>query len=250
MNTATMNPAAKNAEQTAPLSQGGRVYNLFFAPTRTFADIRVNKSWWVPFLLTVICSYMLTLSGAAKIGFHQLTVNAVSSNTNSLTEDMLPEQRESTISTAETTLKISAFSAPVLILLYNVLYALVLWAGIALAGGQANFASIFAVLLYSDLIQNIRAIGSVIVLFVGGDPTSFNIQNALGTNPGFYIDRDAAPWLRTLLETMDLVTVWYLLLITFGCAVVGKISRTSSAVVVFGLWFVIVLARVSWAALN
>jgi ABC-type multidrug transport system fused ATPase/permease subunit len=249
-----MNTMTLTKEQTIPLSQLGRVVNVFFTPSRTFFDIRRNRSWWLPFLLTIICSYTLTLSGAAKVGFHQLTVNTINADPASsdrINGDLLPEQREATINTAETTLKISTFVTPALVLLYNVIYALLLWLGIAIAvGGSADFASIFAVLLYADLIQNIRAIGSTVVLFLTADPSSFNIQNALGTNLGFYLDHDSANWLRTLLGAVDVVTVWYLLLITLGCSIVAKISRASSATVVFGLWSLIVIAKVAWASLN
>jgi hypothetical protein len=241
-------------EQTIPLSQWGRVINVFFNPSRTFSDLRRNRSWWLPFLLTIVCSYTLTISAAAKVGFHQMTINAINADPTSsarVNEDVPPEQREATIDTAETTLKVSTFVTPALVLLYNVIYALLLWVGLIVAtNASTDFASIFAVLLYVDLIQDIRAIGSTVVLFLTTDPHFFNIQNALGTNLGFYLDQNSSNWLRALSESLDVVTIWYLLLITLGCSIVGKITRASSAAVVFGLWSLIVIARVAWAALS
>jgi len=42
----------------APLSQGARIVNTFFAPSKTFTDLRRNASWWAPFLLSVIVSIL------------------------------------------------------------------------------------------------------------------------------------------------------------------------------------------------
>ncbi len=237
-----------------PLPQWRRIVDLFIAPTRLFQSILKDGSWWLPFLLTVICSYSLTFTAAYKVGFEQMVVNAMQANSmqsGNLDSQMSAEQRESTISTAETIFKVSAFAGPAVILLYNVIYALALWLGlIVVAGGWAEFSSIFAVLLYADMIQNVRTLMATIVLWIDPDPTAFNMQNALGSNIGYYLGSGVAPWLRTLLETMDVLTIWYLILIALGCSVVAKVKRGSSLTVVFGLWLLIVSSRVLWAAIT
>src|ERR1700759_4542189 len=49
------------AAEVAPgLSQWQRVVNTFTAPSKTFEDIkRGHKSWWLPFLITVLCGGVL-----------------------------------------------------------------------------------------------------------------------------------------------------------------------------------------------
>lgn len=236
------------------LTQWTRIADLFVAPTRLFRSILKDGSWWLPFLLTVICSYSLTFTAAYKIGFEQMVVNAMQANSmqsGNMDAQMSAEQKESTINTAETIFKVSAFAGPAVILLYNVVYALALWLGlIVVAGGWAEFSSIFAVLLYADMIQNVRTLMATIVLWFNPEPTTFNIQNALGSNIGYYLGSGTAPWLRTLLETTDVLTIWYLILIALGCSVVAKVKRGSSATVVFGLWLLIVASRVLWAAIT
>lgn len=240
------------AAKTNHSGQLGRLVDLFYAPERLFRNVLKDRSWWLPFLLTVVCSYVLTFSSAYKVGFHQMTVNAMLAdpgNAARFNEDMSPEQRDAAIGAAETSFQISAFSAPALILLYNVVYGFALWAVLNLAGGRADFSSIFTVLLYADLIQNVRAILSTIILFLKQDPSTFNLQNSVGSNLGYYLDSSYTGWLRTLLDAADLITIWYLVVIALGCAVVANLKRSSSAGIVFGLWLLIVVSRVMWAAI-
>ena len=45
--------------ESAALSQMERVVDTFVAPTKTFADIRRNASWWLPFLLSILVSFRI-----------------------------------------------------------------------------------------------------------------------------------------------------------------------------------------------
>ena len=57
MNDQAVQPAG---EATQGLTQLQRVTNIFTAPSKTFADIKAgHKSWWLPFLITVLCGAFL-----------------------------------------------------------------------------------------------------------------------------------------------------------------------------------------------
>jgi hypothetical protein len=193
----------------------------------------------------------MTLSAAYRVGFREMAINTMRSDPATarvLESDTPADQRENAISTTETTFKVSAASTPVLILLYNALYALLLWGGFnVLNGGRAEFGSIFAVLLWADLIQDVRALLGTVVLYARPDPSNFNIQNPFGSNIGYYLGPEVPAWLATFLETMDCLTIWYLALISVGCAIVAKTTRSSAAGLVFGIWLFIVFARITWA---
>jgi len=49
-------PVPAPAAETAPLSEPARVLNTFFAPRKTFTDLRRSASWWLPFLISAIVS--------------------------------------------------------------------------------------------------------------------------------------------------------------------------------------------------
>ena len=47
-----MSSAAISPTPDAPLSPVERVVDTFFAPSKTFNDLKRNQSWWVPWLLS------------------------------------------------------------------------------------------------------------------------------------------------------------------------------------------------------
>ena len=57
MSDQAVQPAAKPRRALRRLQ---RVINVFAAPSKTFADIKAgHKSWWLPFLITVLCGAFL-----------------------------------------------------------------------------------------------------------------------------------------------------------------------------------------------
>jgi hypothetical protein len=235
-------------------SQLARVGQLFWSPTKLFTGILRNRSWWFPYLLTVVCAYALTFAAIHELGFEKLTMNAIHADAGeaaTISSGATEEQARQAFLTAETTFKIGAYGGPALILLYNVGYALVLWFGLNTgAGGRAQFSAIFAVLLYADLIQDVKSLAATAVLYFDPDSINFNFQNPLGSNLGYYLGTNHAGWLHSLAEGIDAVTIWYLLMISWGCSVVAKLPKMQAAAVVFGIWLMIVSVRVAWEAIT
>src|SRR3954471_2836473 len=64
-------------EQAAPLSQMERMVNIFVAPSKTFADLKRDTSWWMPFLAMALCSWIFVGSVDKKIGFDQVVDNTL-----------------------------------------------------------------------------------------------------------------------------------------------------------------------------
>ena len=70
---------SSNAAAGAPgLSQWQRVTNTFTAPSKTFEDIkRGNRSWWLPFIIMVVCSATSSLRAIySKVACRQVVDNA------------------------------------------------------------------------------------------------------------------------------------------------------------------------------
>jgi hypothetical protein len=71
-------------EAASGLSQWQRVACTFTAPSKTFEDIqRGNKSWWMPFLITVLASYVLFAAITVKVGWGQVAENVIHQNAKS-----------------------------------------------------------------------------------------------------------------------------------------------------------------------
>lgn len=246
----------QSATVLAPgLSQWQRVANIFTAPSKTFEDIkRGNKSWWLPLIIMAIVGYILFAAIYTKIGMQQVVENQIRMDPKAAERmaQMPQEQRE----TGE---KISLYftegafiASPVLVMVIAAIVSLVMWGTINFVfGGKATFASVFAVWFYASLPSIIKSLLGAIVVFAGMAPESFNIKNFAPTNLGAFLDPiETNKALYSLATSLDVITIWTLVLIGMGTATVAGVKRGSGYIAVFGWWAIIVLFGVGFAAVR
>jgi hypothetical protein len=91
------------------------------------------------------------------------------------------------------------------------------------------------------------------VIFVGGEPDTFNIKNFAPTNLGAFLfpnPAEANRVLYTLASSLDFVTIWTLVLLSIGVAAVAGVKRSYGYIAVFGWWAIFVLFGVGMAAIT
>ncbi len=97
--------------------------------------------------------------------------------------------------------------------------------------------------------MSMKAILGTIVIYSGMAPESFNIKNFSPTNLGAFLDPvDTNKALYALATSLDIVTIWALVLMGMGIAIVAGVKSSSGYIAVFGWWAIIVLIGVGWAA--
>ena len=254
MSDMEIQPVAEPAPQGAGLSQWQRVTNTFTAPSKTFEDIkRGNKSWWVPFSILIVAGYIFFAAVTLKVGWAQVAQNAIHLNPKS--EEKLaqapPAQRDMTMKITQYSIEGSFAASPVLVSAIAAVIALVMWGTINFVfGGKAKFGSIFTVWMFAALPGIIKSLLGAIVLFAGAAPESFNLNNFAPTSLGAFLnplETNAA--LYKLASALDVTTIWYLVLLGMGTAIVAGVKRSSGYIAVFGWWAIIVLIGVGWTAM-
>ena len=239
--------------EPAGLSQWQRVTNTFTAPSKTFEDIkRGNKSWWLPFVIFAVVGYILFAAVYFKIGMQQTVENQIQLNPKQA-EAMAqapPQQREMSEKIQVYITEGFFIANPLVILLLGAIISLVLWGTINFAfGGKAKFGGIFAVWMFAGLPGIVKVLLGTIVIFAGAAPESFNIRNYAPTNAGAFLNPlEANKALYALATSLDVVTIWTLVLLGMGIAAVAGVKRTSGYIAVFGWWVIIVLIGVGAAA--
>ncbi len=241
------------ASQAPGLTQGQRVAAIFSSPSKTFEDIkRGNRSWWLPFIILAIVGYILFAAVTTKIGMQQVVDNQIHLN---------PSQEEKLAQappeTRQMTQKISLYvtegifiANPLLVLAGVAICSLVLMATINFGfGGRAKFGSVFATWMYASLPGIVKVLLGVIVIFAGTAPESFNIKNYAPTNIGAFLNPlETNKALYALASSLDIITIWTMILLGIGIATVAGVKRSSGYIAVFGWWAVIVLIGAGWAA--
>jgi hypothetical protein len=244
-------PAA--AVETGPgLSQIQRVIYTFTAPSKTFDDIRDrNRSWWLPFLLVVVFVYIFFFAVTTKVTWTQVAENNAKMSTRQTEQlDKLPpDQRATQIKYIAYGTEGFFAATPILAIIFQLIIAGVLMATINFGfGGKATFSEVFSVCWYAGLPGLLKFILGTLALFVGIEPEAFKLNNFDGTNLGYYLPAETSKPLLALATSIDILTIWSIVLTAIGLAIVAKTKRSSGYIAVFGWWVLIVLIGVGVAA--
>ena len=237
----------------AGLSQVARVVDAFFAPTKTFEDIRRSASWWAPYLVSAVLGLIFAFVVLSKIGLPAL-IDGVVHQSAALQDRMAnatPEAAAALQHGMEWQFKFM-YAAPVIFLVIGLIVSgIFLGTANFVFGGRATYKQMLAVWFYGTLPLVVISILTMVTVFAGISGDSFNIRNTVGTNVGFYLMYgDTSPWLVTLLSSVDIISIWAAVLLTMGIATVAKIARSSAAVVVFGWWAIWVMGQTAIAAIT
>lgn len=229
------------AQTSAGLTQWQRVGDTFVAPSKTFEDIkRGNRSWWLPFLISVLLTYVLFAAITMKVGWQQVATNNMAMNPKQAQrlENLTPEQRARGMKIAGIVTEVITAASPVAILIIASIVTLLLWGTINFVfGGKATFQQIFAVNMYAMLPKVLVPILASAAIFAGLAPESFNINNMAATNVAYFLSiQDTNRVLYTILSQIDIVAIWAAILLSIGIAKVAGKGRGAGFATVFGWW--------------
>lgn len=252
ISTPVASPAGEPA--TPPLSEVERVVDTFIAPSKTFTDILRSSSWWLPFLIIIVIGYGFIFTVEKRVGWETVMENGLKVNTsqadqvNNAPADQQPVIRARIMNGY----KYVSYAFPIFLIIFIWLIPAAVMLGTLNFGfgGTANFKQLFAVFVYAGLPGTIKSILSIIVLFAGLGAESFQLNNPVGTNLGYYLSPDSPKWLMSLGSSIDVITIWTIVLLVIGCSIVAKVKRGSAAAAVVGWWLIVTIISVGFAAFQ
>src|SRR5271169_6024166 len=111
-----------------PLSEVERVADTLIAPSKTFTDLRRKASWWVPFVLLSIASWVLVAVVDKKSGMEKVVENqmALSPKQAERLDQLSPEQRAAQIQTIVKVNRIVGYAYPMIMVIFIVIISAVL----------------------------------------------------------------------------------------------------------------------------
>lgn len=238
--------------ETAPLSEPQRILNVFFSPSKTFADLRHNASWWGPFLLVVIVSVLFVTVVDQKVGFRKTVENQLRTQPKQADqlEKMSPEEREKNMQARTTGTKYFSYAFPVILLIIWAVMAGILLATLKFGlSADVTFKALFALVIYAGLPGLFKSLLAILSLLAGVSGDSFTFQNPVATNPGYFIDPTTNPILYAFLGSFDVFSIWTIVLVSIGIACIAKVKSGTAYAVAFGWFAVTILLGTGIAAL-
>jgi hypothetical protein len=246
-------PTSQPIADTAPLSEPARILNTFIAPSKTFTDLRRNASWWGPFLLLTIFSITFVYFGGEKVGFRKIMENQMRSQPKrqAQIENLPVDQREKQLEQGATITKNISYGFWAIQLIILLIVAAVEFATFKFAAGaDIKFKVAFAIIMYASLPGLLRVSLAILSLVTGASPDSFTFQNPVATNPGYFMDPAASPFLYSLASSLDIFLIWTLVLTAIGFTCVSKVKAGTAYAIVFGWWLFFSLLGAGLASLS
>ncbi len=233
----------------------GRVLLTFTAPSRAFARLGSGGSWWLPYLLLALISLGFAASVGARVGWETVARNnlANSPKQQARLEQAPAAQQEQQIALIARITRTTSYIGFVLgPLIFAAIIAGILLASLNFAlGGQARYGSLFAVYFFSSLPQVLKLLLAILTLLFGVGAETFQMNNPLGSNPGFYLVGSGVPhWAISVLSWFDVFLIWQLVLLTIGSAIAAKVSRGKAAAMALGWTLAFVILGGIFAALT
>jgi len=245
-------PTPVSAPEVAPLSEAARLIDTFVAPSKTFTDFRRSASWWAPFLLLSVVSVGFFYVVGQKIGYRKVIENQIQASPKATRqmEQLPPDQRNQAMARQVIGIRYFLYAYPVVILLFNLLIAAVLFATFKFgASAVVKFKTSYAIVMYASLPLLLKTILATISVMAGADPDSFNLQNPAATNPGYFLSPGNSPFLYSVATALDIFLIWTLMLTAIGFTCVSKVKRSTAMTVVFGWYIVFTLGAAGLGAL-
>ena len=234
------------------LSQVERVVDTFVAPSKTFTDILRSSSWWLPFVLLLVSSMASAFVVQKQVGFDRVYANMMhdSPKAEDRINQMEPAQKAKVVAMGETQVKFSSYGAFAFLLIFFSLYALIVWASFNFGlGAKTTYGQVFAVTFYSSLPYVLLSVLTIVTLYAGGNAEAYDLKNPVGTNLAYFMP-DAAPWLKAVLSSLDVIKLWSVFLMVIGMAIVARKTIMQSAVIIGVIWLLGVVLSTGAAAFS
>jgi hypothetical protein len=231
-------------------SSWGRLIGALVAPGETFRSIAGRPTWLPPLLVLAL------LAGAVGLVLQMRTdpEEMVRSQLEMLKVDVPQEQIDKAIEDAENRTTgakiglaaIGAVGQPLVCAVVAVLF----WIGFKLFGSEMDYLSSLATVAYGYVPL---ALGSLINLPLMFTRETLTFEDA--SNGGVLVSslkalapEDAPAVTEALLGSIDLFTVWVLILLAIGYREVAKVSSAVASGIVILFWLVFVVGKVGIAA--
>ena len=237
--------------ENKPLTEMERVVDTFVAPSKTFTDIRLNASWWVPWLLMSIFGLAMVFVVDKKLGMETAYENQLRLSPKQMDkyDQAPPDQKATQLRIGGTITRYIAYGSPLLTIIAAAVFAGVLMATFNFGfGAEVKFKQAMAISIYAFLPSILKTLIATAVVGLGA-AEGFTFQNQVASNLGGLVDPTSSHFLYAVLVAIDAFTIWTLILTGIGYSCVTRVKRGTCMGVVFGWWAVVTLAGAGIGAL-
>jgi hypothetical protein len=221
-----------------------RIVGVLFSPNETFASIARQPDWVIPLMLMLVVSLIAGILMAQRVDFTSAAREAMEE------KNIPPDRVESAVKMTAAISRVASYCAPIFSVIGFLVIAGVLLLAFRLFGGEGNFKQAFSVSVYAWMPALLKSIITLAVLLTRESMGAEDLAIAVRSNLGFLVSMKSNPMAFAVLTSLDIFTVWVLILFSIGFAYVARVSKAKSATIVVTLWLVTVLFKLVPAAMR
>lgn len=232
------------------MTELGRLTGIFWDPKPVYQDLAARPRWWVPILLTTAAALAYVAAFSHRIGWEQFLEQELRSNPR--LQQLSVEQQREILARQTKFVGVAGYAGAAVgtAVVCVVVAAVFLFVFRVFGGAELGFRHSLSITAYSFL-PNALASALAIVVVTQTDPADFDLRNPLMLNAAWLVRSEGAPaWLRTLAASLDLFSIWTLLLLALGYSVAArKLRYSKSLALVLAVWGAYVALKTAWSAL-
>lgn len=219
-----------------------RLVSVLWAPAETFRKIGERPTWAVALVVFLALGGVLGYLAVQRIDAdaQRALMEEAFEQRMGLRGEALEEQVDQAMMWNERIAPWTPlFGIAFAVLAYSIT-ALLFWVAFRLGGGEIGFPQSFSTTLHGFVPPALQALIAIPVVLgqESVDPEAAQRGQFLASNLSFLAPEDASSVVVSLLGSLDLFTIWSVVLLVIGYSVVARVSKGVAAGIVGAAWLV------------
>ncbi len=264
MDNPTMGGSVAVEAGPAPMGFVERLTGIYFEPTKTFADINRKPSWIVMFivmsLVTIAATYTLIYRLDRELYAQKAAAMSMRYMKKFMSAQQLEQAQAASVAAAsqpQSTVRkiLPVVTTPLAQLVGYIIMAAILLLAFVIAGSGVSFKKALVATIWGTAPPGILVtlLGIVFMFVKSPQDLDINFVNNVMSNLGMLADPDKQPVMNSLLSSIDIFSLWSIILLSIGFAAMsdGKLTPKKAAVPIVSLWALYVLLKMGfWAIMG
>lgn len=224
----------------------GRVIGVLISPEKTFRSIAERPTWVVPLLLLILISTFVGYEVGQRVDFEQQMRKEMAERGEKFSEEDFQRSVDFMEKFGKFLFLAPAIFSPLVYLLISAVFLV----AFRLVGSEITFGRSFSVFLYAMVPWLIHGLLSLPLLLSQEtlDPEALQQGGILMSNLAALAPEGSGKVFLALLASIDLFTIWALVLLIIGYRVVARVSTATAAGFVLGLWLLYLAGKLGITA--
>ena len=230
-------------------SSFGRLIGVLVSPGKTFRAIAERPTWAVAMAVLLLASAALGYLSGTRTDYRDVITRSIAESGRDLPAGAAEQQIEMMEKAGPI---ISGVGAPVAVLFFSLLGALIYWILFKLQGSDFSYKSSLAASLHAAMPVVVSLLLSLPVILSRPSLGYDDVKSGtfLKSNLSFLAPEGAPAWMAALYASVDFFAIWSLALSIIGYRATTRLSTRAVAVTVVIVTLVFVGVRVGLSALR